>query len=136
MRAMDVLVTLSLALVACGASLQQPARAPQPPNAFVIVPYPPPAARVETLPRPPNPAAVWVDGQWSWGGAGWSWTPGAWVEPPPGGRFAAWALELDGQLRFAPASWRDASGRELGPPRALVTAVGQESGQGDAPRCP
>lgn len=123
-----VAVASAVAVCACGSSLPQPATAPQPPNAFVTVPYPPPAARVETLPARPSPEAVWTDGQWAWDGTRWQWTAGAWVLAPPGGRFAPWAFELehDGRLMFAPASWRDRSGRALPPPRVLAVAVGEE----------
>jgi hypothetical protein len=127
----------ALALVACGPSLPQPATAPQPRSAFVPVPYPPPAARVETVPPRPSPVAVWIDGQWAWDGARWQWTTGAWVAPPPGGRFAPWALELlrDGRLMFAPASWRDRQGNELTPARVLAAAVGAERNATMPARC-
>jgi hypothetical protein len=120
-----------LVMCACRASLPQPASAPQPDNAFVEVPYPPPAAHVERLPARPSSEALWVDGQWSWAGGEWAWVPGAWVAPSPGSRFARWQLRLeaDGQLKFAGSSWRDASGHETAPPRVLATALGEESGE-------
>ncbi|MGA7122274.1 MAG: hypothetical protein WBY94_19380 [Polyangiaceae bacterium] len=137
MRAADIaLLFAALPLLdACGASSHEPPRAPQPPDAFAVVPYPPPAARVETLPKRPSPQAEWTDGQWSWDGARWNWTPGAWVDPPSGARFAPWALVLDrdGQYEFAPGSWRDASGRELQAPRVVDSAAGLSSGA--APNC-
>jgi hypothetical protein len=110
---------------ACHASLPQPATAPQPENAFVEVPYPPPPAHVEILPeRPAGSPVVWVDGQWAWDGANWAWDDGGWVRPPNDGRYAAWALRLeaDGRLEFAPASWRDKAGKELPPAQVLVPA--------------
>src|SRR6185312_10018059 len=111
----------ALALAAaggCGASLPQPARAPQPANAFVDVPYPPPAGRVEVLPARPSPDAVWIDGQWIWDGANWAWDDGGWAVPPEGARYARSEVRrlADGRLEFAPGSWRDATGREIPPP--------------------
>jgi hypothetical protein len=110
---------------ACHASLPQPATAPQPENAFIEVPYPPPPARVEiVVPRPAASQVVWLDGQWTWDGANWSWEDGGWALPPKGGRYAIWALRLerDGRLEFAPASWRDDAGKELSPAQVLAPA--------------
>jgi hypothetical protein len=124
--ALPCALATALAATGCAAGLPRPAEAPQPAEAFVDVPYPPPAARVETLPPRPDGRGVWIDGQWTWDGARWSWTPGGWVDPAPGGRFARWALRLehDGRFRFAHASWRDASGHELPPAHILAPAVG------------
>jgi hypothetical protein len=111
---------------ACAAGLPRPPTAPQPESAFTDVPYPPPAARVETVPAQPAGGGVWVDGQWSWDGSHWDWVPGGWVEPAHGARFAPWALRMqpDGRLRFASAAWRDETGRELPPPVVLAPAEG------------
>jgi hypothetical protein len=140
MRALAVAAAMAstLALGACHSSFPQPATGPQPENAFVTVPYPPPAARVEALPKRPSREAVWVDGQWSWDGTRWTWVPGAWVVPPPEGRFARWELRLlrDGQLLFARASWRDRSGRELPPVRVLAIAMGRKQNGTMPVRCP
>jgi hypothetical protein len=137
MRGVALVPVLEL-MLGCAAGLPRPPVAPQPDSAFIDVPYPPPAARVETLAPRPDHRGVWIDGQWAWDGARWSWVPGGWVEPPPGGRFARWAvrIERDGRFQFAPASWRDASGRELSPPRVLVPAVGAASLQTLPARCP
>ncbi len=118
-------------MCACRASLPQPAAAPQPDHAFVDVPYPPPAARVERIPGRPSSDALWIDGQWSWDGEQWAWEPGAWVAPAPESRFARWQLRLDadGRLKFAGPSWRDASGRETAPPRILAVAAGEKTGE-------
>jgi hypothetical protein len=125
-------------LAACRAALPQPPSAPQPESAFVDVPYPPPAARVETVPARPSPDALWIDGQWSWGVDEWVWSPGGWVVAPRGDGFAPWQvrLERDGRLTFAAASWRDASGRELPPARFLVRASGEATGGSSSGRCP
>jgi hypothetical protein len=128
----------ALGLAACQASLPQPPAAPQPETAFVDVPYPPPAARVETVPAKPSHDALWIDGQWSWDGHEWAWSPGGWVEAPRGASFARWQLRLerDGQLQLAAPSWRDASGRELPAPRFLARASGETAGESSAERCP
>jgi hypothetical protein len=126
MRSACLLAIAAVGLCACQSALPRPPRAAQPESAFVEVPYPPPAARVETVPHRPARASVWIDGQWSWDGARWDWAPGGWVLPPPGARFARWALRMlpDGRLRFAPPSWWDAAGRPLAPPALLAPAVG------------
>jgi hypothetical protein len=127
-----------VALAACRAALPQPPGSPQPESAFAEVPYPPPAAHVETVPRKPSPEAVWIDGQWSWSAGEWSWSPGGWVEAPRGAGFAQWKvrLERDGTLQFAAPSWRDASGRELPAPRFLARAPGDTTGESSSERCP
>ncbi len=126
-----------LLVSACGGSIPEPAIAPQPDAAFVEVPYPPPAARVETMPARPAGDTSWVDGQWSWEGEHWTWLAGAWVIPPAGGRFAPWALRLgpDGHLTFAAASWRDAEGRALPPPRVVAPAITEGYGSALPVRC-
>jgi hypothetical protein len=48
----------------------------------VVVPYPPPPARVDIVPKEP-PNSVWVDGQWEWQARRWVWRPGAWEIAPP-----------------------------------------------------
>jgi hypothetical protein len=136
------LVTLASCAVlssACGGGrFPEPALAPQPESAFVDVPYPPPAAHVESLPARPEREALWVDGQWTWDGARWTWAPGAWVIAQPGARFAPWALRMqpNGRLQFAAASWRDASGREVPPARVLATAIGEGASRTVPVRCP
>jgi hypothetical protein len=120
---------LSWAAVACAGALPGPPLAPQPESAFAPVPYPPPAARVETIPRRPTAHAVCVDGQWTWDGRQWVWLPGGWLEPAAGARFSTWALRRmpDGRLQFAPAAWRDARGQDLPSPRVLAGALGENA---------
>ena len=130
---------LLLALAACGGgSLPQPRLGGQPERAFVEVPYPPPAGKVEMVPPPPRRDAVWIDGQWLWQGHRWVWQLGGWVVPPRGARFSPWETRRlgDGQLVFAPAAWRDDSGREIAPPAILVpsaetTVAGDTTTRGD-----
>jgi hypothetical protein len=79
------------------------------------VAYPPPPARVETVPPQKNRLDVWIDGQWAWDGKTWTWLAGAWVTPPRGAYFTPWATtrRADGRLLFARAVWRAKDGRPL-----------------------
>ena len=112
-----VLVVVMSLYVACSSGLSRPPTGEIPPDAFVeVVPYPPPVARVETVPPREDERDVWIDGQWAWNGKTWRWLPGAWVKPPAGAYFTPSAVRraADGQLYFAPATWRAADGRPLG----------------------
>jgi hypothetical protein len=135
LRALTLVLALP-SLASCGRSLPTPRTGPQPENAFIEVPYPPPPARVEVLPKQPHAGAVWVDGQWLWQGQRWIWSPGGWVAAPARAYFAPWALERasDGRLRFAPPSWRDDRGHEIPAPPVLAVAIGEETAH--AARCP
>ena len=76
-----------IGLAACG-----PKPLPEPPMAgphddqAVVVPYPPPPAKVDLVKSPPaemkNP--VWIDGRWSYRGLRWVWEPGNWTDWQPG----------------------------------------------------
>ena len=59
----------------------------QPTSALARVPYPPPPARVESVPPRPSTKATWIDGEWTWRGKRWLWVRGRWVEPPKGAVF-------------------------------------------------
>ena len=101
---------------ACLKSLPLPATGPVPQDAAVTeVPYPPPPARVQSIPQPPNNASVWVDGQWEWDGKDWKWLAGAWVAPPANAYFTPWMTvrQKDGRLLFAKATWRAKDGRPI-----------------------
>lgn len=73
----------------------------------VTVPYPPPAARPETVPPQPAPLAVWVDGQWVWGGDAYSWQRGKWVVPVEGAYYARPQIvrRVGGGLVYFGGSW-------------------------------
>lgn len=119
-------MAVPLACVACGGSVPRPTLAAVAVEDYVQVPAPPGPARVEELPPSPRKDAVWVDGQWSFTGAGYRWEHGAWVVPPPGARFAPAVVvrrEKDDALFFARASWKDASGRTIDAPEALARPV-------------
>lgn len=107
-------LVLSLGSSACS-HLPRPPTGPTPKEALTEVPYPPPPARVETIPPPKNKGEVWVDGQWTWDGSDWQWMAGAWVKPPEGAYFTPWSTvrRSDGQLFFAQAAWRSKDGKAL-----------------------
>jgi hypothetical protein len=101
-------VALALAAAACGDSLPpRPPSAPQPPEGWQRVPYPPPPVLVQALGPTPRPDAVWVDGHWEWQRRQWEWTPGRWVRVQPGERYAkpAYARTSDGALLYVPGRW-------------------------------
>lgn len=109
---------------ACG-----PPRLPAPPytrhptSALEEVPYPPPPARVEAIPRRPKvERSVWIDGEWTWQTRRWVWKSGRWVKPPSGARFAPWTTVRDriGTLYFAGGTWRDAASAEVAEPEPLA----------------
>jgi hypothetical protein len=104
-------------LSACSESLPAPPTGPIPSEAWIEVPYPPPPARVETVPPPPQGGSreVWLDGQWDWVGDAWRWAAGAWMTPPANAYFTPWQTVRgsDGRLFFAPAAWRGKDGRPL-----------------------
>jgi hypothetical protein len=105
----------SLALPACSASLPFPPTGPIPPDALVEVPYPPPAAHVETVPAQKGSRDVWLDGQWEWAGNAWRWLAGTWMTPPANAYYTPWQTvrSSDGRLFFARAAWRGQDGRAL-----------------------
>ena len=116
--------------VSCGSSFPVVPSNPAP-AAYLEVPYPPPAARVEMVPPKPSRAALWLDGGWSWLGRGWVWIGGGWVSPTPGTYYSRWAVVRapDGRLYFAPGEWRDALDRVVAPPLMLIPAGTQGSTQ-------
>jgi hypothetical protein len=110
---------------ACGAPrLDTPSYTEQPTSALGEVPFPPPPARVEEVPKQPNDSAVWVDGEWIWQGRRWAWKPGRWVVPPPNARFAPWTSVRDrvGTLYLATGTWRDSSGNDVPEPDPVAIA--------------
>jgi hypothetical protein len=119
-------VTPFIALCSCSKSLPTPRTGPHPPNttSYIEVPYPPPAAHVEVVPKKPREGAVWVDGDWDWEGNKWVWESGEWVEPPANGYLAPWVTyrQENGKLLFAPASWHADDGAVIPKPPALATA--------------
>ena len=111
--------------IACVHTLPHPTFAPQPPSALIAVPDEPPPALVEIVPPSPDENAVWIDGEWTWSHRRWTWLPGRWVIPPPNATYSQWVTvrASDGSLYFAPATWRDAQGQAIPPPKPLATAA-------------
>jgi hypothetical protein len=113
-------------LVTCGLPrLPAPPYVRQPTSALAEVPFPPPPARIESVPRQPEDRAVWVDGEWIWQTRRYAWKPGRWVIPPAGARFAPWATVRDarGTLYLARGTGRDDTGAEVPEPPPLATGV-------------
>jgi len=74
-----------------------------PTRAYVGVSPPPP--KHETVPPRPSPAAVWMDGQWTWTGNDYLWVPGHWEVKPRGD---VW---LPGRWSRTPRGWVYVGGR-------------------------
>lgn len=113
-------------VMACGPPrLPAPPYVRQPTNALSEVPFPPPPARIESVPKAPADDAVWIDGEWTWQARRYAWKTGRWVKPPRGARFAPWTTVRDsrGTLYLAMGTWRDDKGTELGDPQPLATGV-------------
>ncbi len=117
-------MTLSLVLGACGSSLPGPPLVSQPADAYVEVPYPPPAAMVEVVPPSPSSALTWLDGFWTWNGQFYVWMRGGWVLVPAGGSFASWQsyYTKDGLLMFATGAWYSANKIRIRPPAIQLSA--------------
>jgi len=99
-----------LVLGACGGGLPGPPTTPHTADdPAVVVPFPPPPARVEIIPPQPATleAAVWLDGEWQWRGSRWVWLPGRWEVPYPGARFAPATVvrRADGALVWFSGVW-------------------------------
>lgn len=102
-----------------------PPEAVHPLRAYIEVPYPPPAALVETVPKPPEEEdAVWVDGYWIWRGRYYVWQRGGWLIPPENASYATWqsVLAKDGRIVFAPGQWYGPNSRPIAPPKMLAVA--------------
>jgi WXXGXW repeat (2 copies) len=104
--------------------LPEPRHARQPRSEFLPVPYPPPAAFSEVVPRAPSRDALWIDGHWAWRGRTYVWQRGGWVVAPAGSRFAPWRVRYakDGTLLFAEQVWYDSQLKPIESPRVVVPA--------------
>lgn len=119
-----IAVAIGTLPIACGStSVTTPRYVSQPQEALEEVPFPPPPARVEFIPRRPSDDAVWIDGEWVWHGRRYAWKPGRWVKPPARGAYAPWTTVRDamGTLYLAKGTWRDESGAALPDPEPLAT---------------
>lgn len=99
----------------CSGAIPKPPSGPAVREAGVLVPYPPPVVRVETIPPQKDPREVWVSGQWDWDRGRYRWIEGHWRVPPADAYFTPWSTRrrADGSLVFWPAGWRTTSGRRL-----------------------
>lgn len=124
------LVVMAALASGCGSSSRPgPTVAPQPTEAFVPVPFPPPPGRVEFVPRSPRPEALWIGGEWDFRFGRWAWTHGRWETPPAGARvYTPWSLRRDarGELWFAPGAWRDARGDVVEANQPLATGSARD----------
>ena len=139
------LVAIAALVVGCGGgAVPTPRHVQVRAEDYVPVPYAPRPPPVEVVPqRPSTPSAlVWADGGWEWDGERYRWVPGSWVAPPAGARRARWVIVRrpeDGQLFFAPSSWRDASGKPIEPPGAAGARAepsGRTGGRDGSPISP
>lgn len=94
------------ALVACGSSFKTAELGEHPKDDYVVVEYPPPPAKIEQPPEPPDDRCVWVDGHWRYSGRRWEWQSGEWVRPPEACRLAPARIAWEGsELRYSPPRW-------------------------------
>src|SRR5450432_2948884 len=105
---------LAITFLAAGCGGSPPPHPPwvrQPTSALMEIPFPPPPARAEYMPKSPVSNAVWIDGEWRWKGRRWAWESGRWVVTPPGAGFAPWVTVRNGDrlLFLASGTWRDAN---------------------------
>lgn len=110
----------------CGDSLPVPRTGPHVSGEPVVVPYPPPPAKVEIVEDPPPQLAqvgVWVDGSWLWTSRRWEWQAGRWQEPIEGAYYArpTTVRRGDGTLVWFPGAWQYETGA---PDGATATAGG------------
>lgn len=114
-------------VMACGGGrLPAPTYEGQPTSALIQVPYPPPPARTEMIPKAPDGTSVWLDGEWIWSARRWAWKKGRWVVPPANASFSPWTMTRDrtGVIWAASGVWRDDKGNEVDD---SVTAAGKSS---------
>lgn len=113
-----VLSSLLVVALGCGSQRAEAPRGAHPPNDAVVVPYPPPPAKVEEVPARPTASCVWTDGYWDFTDR-WEWQPGEWVVPQPNCRLAGVELRREGgQLWHARPRWYPDNVSLLGPQSA------------------
>ncbi|WP_437905787.1 YXWGXW repeat-containing protein [Sorangium sp. So ce327] len=107
-RALGIPLASLLVLAGCGGSLPLPPTGPHlPSETMVVVPYPPPPARVEIISPSERPGDVWIDGEWQWRSRRWAWQQGRWEPVPPGAYFApaTTVRRADGSLVWFAGVW-------------------------------
>ena len=108
----------AVAVLALGCSatpLAVPPSGPHIDEEPVVVPYPPPPARVEIIPAPPARLTdpVWIDGEWEWHARRWVWNGGHWEAARPNAyRAPPTTVALsDGTLAYFPGAWHAAAAK-------------------------
>ena len=129
MRRWDQLLG-ALALVSCGGSVPHPPYSPQVTSALTAIAMAPPPGRIEVIPKRPNGADAWVDGEWVLQHGRWYWLLGRWVRVPEGATYSPWVMvrASDGTAFYAPSVWRTATGAPMNeppPPLAVAAASGE-----------
>ncbi|MSP24135.1 MAG: hypothetical protein EXR75_03005 [Myxococcales bacterium] len=121
-------VTLALVFGAitftCTPHLPTPPDGPHAGDAPLIVPYPPPVARVELIPPRRRQEAVWLDGAWAWRVDRWSWTRGKWALVPEPGAYYAPPMTVrrrNGELFHFAGQWHRADTSPILEARAPAT---------------
>jgi hypothetical protein len=99
----------------------------------------PPPGRIEVIPKRPNGADAWIDGEWVLQHGRWYWLLGRWVKVPDGATYSPWVMvrASDGTAFYAPSVWRTATGAPMNeppPPLAVAMASGEAivGAEGDA----
>lgn len=111
-------ISLGLALLACSSRRAEAPQSPHAPNDAVVVPYPPPPAKVEELSPQPNRSCLWIDGYWDFTDR-WEWQPGEWIVPQPHCRLAPVELRRQGgELWHARPRWYPDNAKLVGPQSA------------------
>ncbi len=108
-----LVIGAALSTLGCAPRIPAPPTGPHKQDTPVLVPYPPPPARVEVIPDQPEPEALWIDGHWVWTAGGYAWQPGQWDKPRPGAHYAPATMvrRRNGELFYYVGAWQGA-----GPP--------------------
>lgn len=121
-----LVVAAAASLSACSHALPTPPTGPHLAESPVEIPYPPPAARVDVVPQPPQDMKhpAWIDGQWLWRGRRWVWEAGRWVDLGPDQFYARPTVQWlsDGRLMWFAGSLR----LKTTPTTPAVSASGAE----------
>lgn len=138
MNVARVLIVVAVAAVGCGFTVPTPKTGPHESEEPIEVPFPPPPARVELIPKPPEAkkkVAVWVDGAWEWKGHRWVWLAGDWEVPQPNSYYAPpMTVRLsDGTLAYFPGAWKGVAGA---PEAAPLPAAPTDSTPAPPPSTP
>jgi hypothetical protein len=108
----SVLIAASLPLLAGCIVERQPRRdvvvqQPAPAGEVVVNPGEPPPSQVEVVPMAPDPAFIWIGGNWEWRDR-WIWVGGRWgPRPHPGAVWVrgGWARHGHGRV-WVESHWR------------------------------